>query len=490
VLETIVSDIKGKAGPDARLVFVSGNFNVVHPGHQRLLTFASECGDFLVVGVTKDTVEGTFIPEGLRLEGVSNLSNVNYSFLLPCESKEFIAALKPDIVVKGKEHENKFNPEKEVIAQYAGQLLFSSGETKFSSLDLLRREFLAIERNTIIKPHEFKSRHDFNDQKLIEIVNQFDKLKVIVVGDLIVDEYVTCEPLGMSQEDPTIVVSPIKTDRFIGGAGIVAGHAAAMGADVKFFSVVGPDEIAEFALDKLKEAGVDPILVSDATRPTSLKKRYRARGKTLLRVSHLRQHAISTALVDKMFSQLSPHLDTASLVIFSDFSYGCIDQSLVTLITERCHALGIPMAADSQSSSQVGDITRFEDMLLITPTEHEARLATRDAKSGLVALIDGLKNTTRAKQVILTLGAEGVLVHSNTNGRHGLLTDQLPAMNSAPKDVAGAGDCLLVATSMALVSGADIWQSAYLGSIAAACQVGRVGNLPLTKAEIIAELNE
>lgn len=90
--------------------------------------------------------------------------------------------------------------------------------------------------------------------------------------------------------------------------------------------------------------------------------------------------------------------------------------------------------------------------------------------------------------MFITMGEERLFVYSGDSANGGLLTDQLPAFNMAPNDVSGAGDCLLICSSMALVAGASIWQSAYLGSIAAACQVGRVGNLPLTAAEVIREL--
>ena len=147
------------------------------------------------------------------------------------------------------------------------------------------------------------------------------------------------------------------------------------------------------------------------------------------------------------------------------------------------------MVADSQSSSQVGDVSRFHDMLLLTPTEREARLALHDSNSGLVILAQALCDRSRAKNVILTLGPEGVLVHAGVDDAGGWHTDRLPAFNPAPKDTAGAGDSFLTCASMALLVGADIWQSAYLGSLAAACQVGRVGNLPLSVEEIEAEID-
>ena len=146
------------------------------------------------------------------------------------------------------------------------------------------------------------------------------------------------------------------------------------------------------------------------------------------------------------------------------------------------------MAADSQSSSQVGNVSRFTDMKLITPTEREARFAVHDFESGLVILAEKLTQKSGAKNVVITLGEEGILIHAETNDKNKWLTDRLPAMNSAPRDVAGAGDSFFICSAMSLAVGANIWQSSYLGSLAAACQIGRLGNIPLSPSELKAEL--
>jgi len=471
--------------------FVSGNFNVVHPGHLRLLNFAAECAEFLVVAVHDSTATDTFVDEELRLQGVQAIGVVDHAFVAaPDAVVDVIRALKPEVVVKGKEHEAKDNPEKEAIDSYGGRLIFSSGEVQFSSLDVLQREFRERSLSRIHKPADYLVRQGIDLSRLRSLVEAFVGLKVIVVGDLIVDEYVTCDPLGMSREDPTIVVSPIHTDQFVGGAGIVAAHAHGLGADVRFFSVASDDAALDFARHRLEEYGVDAQFVSDSSRPTTLKKRYRAGGKTLLRVSHLRQHDIGEEHQRIFRDQVLAALDDADLVIFSDFNYGCLPQPLVEQITSECERRSIRMAADSQASSQLSDISRFRNMQLLTPTEHEARLAMRDSSSGLVILAESLRKQARARNVIVTLGPEGALIQADRHGRHNMPTDQLPAFNTAPKDVSGAGDSLLTCASMALSLEASIWEAAYLGSVAAACQVARIGNVPLLASELLAELVE
>jgi rfaE bifunctional protein kinase chain/domain len=472
---------------DKRVVFVSGNFNIIHPGHLRLLRFARECGDYLVVGVRDARHDGAVMPENLRLEGIQSINWVDHGFILHDTPAAFIEELGPAFVVKGKEHEETHNPETAAVEKSGGKILFGSGDISFSSVDLMRREWKELDVSTIKKPLDFLTRHKFETKELVAVLNRMSDLKVCVIGDTIVDEYIACDPLGMSQEDPTIVVTPVSQEKFIGGASIVAAHARGLGAKVRFFSVIGKDETAKYAEQVIDQYGVETRTYVDESRPTSLKQRYRVGQTTLLRVSHLRQHAINGELRKKMVRDIRNVLDDTNLLLFADFNYGCLPQPLVGEIVAECSRRSIMMAADSQSSSQTGDISRFQSMTLITPTEREARLAVRDFDSGLVVLAEKLKEKSCARNVVITLGAEGMLIHAEINERNDRLTDRLPALNTAPKDVAGAGDSLLTCASMALAVGADIWQSVYLGSLAAACQVGRLGNIPLTTDELRAE---
>jgi cytidyltransferase-like protein len=333
-INEVIAKIRTLASDRKRIAFVSGNFNIVHPGHLRLLNFASDCADILVVGVNHDETLGAMIPEGLRLEGIQAIGCVDFAFLLTIPPEKFIARLKPDIVVKGKEHELHANQEEDIVKAYGGKLLFSSGEMRFSSLDLLRRELNSVIFSTIRKPSDYIKRHAIEQHKLHGILRRFSELSVVVIGDLIIDEYVMCEPLGLSREDPTIVVTPIKRDIFLGAAGIVAAHAKSLGANVNFISVIGDDEAASFAVEKLVEYGIDAYLVTDKSRPTTLKQRYRAGNKTLLRVSHLRQHDIGHEICEEILQKLAGLIKDMDMLIFSDFNYGCLPQHLVYDITQ------------------------------------------------------------------------------------------------------------------------------------------------------------
>jgi rfaE bifunctional protein kinase chain/domain len=386
--------------------------------------------------------------------------------------------------VKGKEYENSYNPEIFELEQYGGRLIFSSGETIFSSYDIINKEFQGTNTKTINLPKDYIERHSITHDRLKEILKSFNGLKICVIGDLIIDEYITCEPLGMSREDPTLVVTPIDNTRFIGGAGIVAAHAAGLGAHVSFITVVGNDEFGQYAKQELLKFGVEAHLMVDDSRPTTLKQRFRSKGKSLLRVSKLHQGLISLEIQERIINSLKKIITNLDLIIFSDFSYGCLPQDMVEKIILYAQKNNVFVAADSQSSSQIGDIGRFKGVNLITPTEHEARISTKNKDGGIIVLAEEIRRQTGASNVFLKMGEEGFIIHA-PNSTEGWVTDRIEALNSAPKDVAGAGDSLLTAVSMALVSGASVWEAAYLGAIAAALQVGIVGNMPLNSDELL-----
>lgn len=469
------------------IVLVSGIFNVIHPGHLRLIRFARTLGLKLIVAVESDRIAGlaAHVTEKLRLEAVESISLVDECFIFDESIENVIEKIQPNYVVKGKEFEKLHNPEYEAVIKCGGELVFSSGETIFSSIDLINKEFSANTEKVVILPEEYMGRHFINRQQLINTIEKFSNLNVCVIGDVIVDEYITCDPLGMSQEDPTIVVTPIDNKLFIGGAGIVSAHAAAMGANVYFYTVTGFDESRDLVHSYLKKLNVNVNLYSDITRKTTLKQRYRAKGKTLLRVSHLNQNEIANEIQNQIYYDIEKIIEKLDLLVFSDFNYGCLPQSLVNKLIKLCKANKVILAADSQSSSQYGDISRFNNMDLITPTEREARISTRNNEDGLIIMAEELMRSSNANHLMLKLGEEGLIVHTKDQRKFEWNTDRLNALNSTPKDVSGAGDSMLITSAMSLSCGSNIWEAACLGSIAAGVQVSRVGNTPITKDELI-----
>jgi rfaE bifunctional protein kinase chain/domain len=469
-------------------ILITGNFNILHPGHLRLFRFAKGLGGRLIVAVSSDRISGDDVNvlEAERLEYVRLNPWVDEAIIYDENIEYLVKRIKPDIIVKGKEHEGNFNEEKKTADEIGAKLVFGSGETVISSFaqnsNSLDRSFVS----SLSSVTNYLDRHNLSKSQCVEALNGIQKLKVCVVGDLILDQYTTCEAIGMSREEPTIVATPLFSNRYLGGAGIVAGHCAAMGSEVYYFALTGDDQEKEDASKLLNNYQVIFNAIVDSTRPTSLKTRFRADGRSLFRLNQLSHDEMSKELQSQYLPKIKDAIDICDLILLSDFSYGTLPRKFITEIIDYANLKNKVVCADSQSSSQMGDILKFKNIDLITPTEYEARSSMKNSADGLVVLSQKIIKEVNVKYVLIKMGSEGVMINKAIeDDGMGWHTDQLVAINPAPIDVSGAGDSMLALSSMVLAVSENIWLSSYLGSIASAVQVGRVGNIPIKKNEIM-----
>jgi rfaE bifunctional protein kinase chain/domain len=466
-----------------KIIFISGNFNVIHPGHIRLFTFAKSLGGDLVVALFPDGSEGVYVPSMDRHASIRSLSVIKHSFILSTSLLEVIKSLKPDIVLKGGEHASEHNPERVVVESYGGEIIFASGESWESYFSF--SDNFPSHRFYLTHDGDYLKRHNIKRSRLKSIIEKFSSLNIMVIGDTIVDEYISVEPIGMSREDVSIITTPIDSARYLGGAGVVAAQAAALGSNTNFFSMTGSDDLRGYVCDELNRKNISYILLKDTSRPTTLKTRYQCQNKTLFRLSKLRHHPINPQFAQDLYAQVESKLNGCNALIFSDFSYGFLGEDVVKLIIELANKLGILVVADSQSSSQIGNLAKFIGANLITPTEYEARQTLDNYAGGLAGLATALVAKLECDYAFITLGKEGLLVQDSRND---FATDNIKALNSNPINVSGAGDTLLAIATLALASGASIWEAAYLGSIGAGVKVSTAGNSPISIKEMQAGL--
>lgn len=467
-------------------VLVTGYFKTIHSGHVRLLKFASNLGGKLIVGVNvnyESDVEHRWQSDALMSFGI-----IDEIVFFDGDVPELLESVKPDVVVKGLEFATKSNIEEEYLLRTGGKLIFSSGQSMIEDdfpdkdLDASPLNFRKLNSNSLLKLLADADR-------LQEIVESFRKVKVCVIGDVIVDEYINCRILGLSQEEPLPVASPIDSKRFIGGAAIVAAHQSTLGAETTLLTVMGDDSEANWIADEMKAAGVNLKYVKDNARPTTLKQRYRRGQQTLFKLSRLSEQSIVNETREEFLELVKRNISEVDLVVFSDFSYGIIDEELVKLVVEYCTQNGVLVCGDSQSSSQIGLLSRFFKISLLTPTEYEARQELRNPNDGLAVIAEELRRKLEVGNLILKLGADGILVQYWNSAKEDIATEQIPALNHHPIDTSGAGDSLLAISALSLAIEDNILNAAFLGSIGAGLQISRVGNTPLTKLELLKELN-
>lgn len=313
-----------------------------------------------------------------------------------------------------------------------------------------------------------------------KLIDNFVGKRILVLGDLIVDEYRDCEAIGKSAESPTIVVKEKKIDRYIGGAGIIALHLKALGAEPFLVSVIGNDKLGKYGFDSLRSVNLESLILFDCGRETTLKIRYISDNHKLLRVSHLSEKLIEEKFEDEIINRikLSNKKNKLDGIIISDFNYGVVTPKILKSIKAFALRNKIKIFGDSQTSSQYGDIKKFSNFTMITPNEIEARRALGDNYSEVPVLADKLLKSLNVENIVITLGHNGLFAKNKSE------FIALPAFGGEAKERMGAGDSFLSCASLALCSGASIKEAVMLGSMMAAVKIGIIGNIPVGVAQL------
>ena len=460
-----------------RKVMVPGRFVVIHPGHMRLFQAAKELGDYTVVALNTEGLTNYEIDWRTKL--LNAISGVEEVVTFGSNIENLLLQIKPEFLLKGSEFAKVNNPEEAILNKYGGKLVFSPGAYYSTESTNFEIEIKSIKFDVFENSGEYISRNGIVQEKLLRILDDVSKVRTCVIGDLIVDEIINCHPIGMSQEEPTIVAKPIDSTRFIGGAGIVAAHAEALGSTTTFITVVGEDSIADWSKNELLKSVSALVALKDSNRPTTLKQKFKSGKQILLKLTHAKNDFIPNDLELAILEYFSKNAANFDLLILSDFSFGIFTDYLAFELIKIAKNNSIFIAADSQFSSQIGNLEKFKGADLVTPTEFEARSELKDEMNGLVVLADKLRMKMDAKFILLKLGADGLLLNGVDNRGNAIRTDRLPALNNNPVDVSGAGDSLLASSALVLASRESIYYASLIGSIAAGIQISRLGNIPI-----------
>jgi cytidyltransferase-like protein len=484
-------ELLGSPPRSAKVIMCHGVFDVVHPGHVRHLLFAKSKGDVLIASLTADRHidKGKYrphVPQELRAVNLAAFEMVDYVVIddqaTPLDNLRII---QPDYFAKGYEYaalgrelHARTREELEVVQSYGGELLFTPGDIVYSSTNLIN---LAPPRLRVEKLLMLMRGQGLAFDHLRHTIDRLAGQRVHVVGDAIVDSHTHCAMIGGQTKTPTIsVLFERKTD-FIGGAGAVAGHMAAAGADTTFSTVLGDDPLKDFVLERLDACGIHCRAIIDPTRPTTNKNAVVTAGYQLLKIDTLDNSTISDSVLGELTQRVK---DTpADAVVFSDFRHGIFNRrtlpQLIEAIPSGCYRVG-----DSQVASRWGNILEFRGFDLITPNEREARFALADQDLGVRPLASALYDAAQCRLLILKLGNRGVL--ACRGGAHESLDSYfvLDSFVDTLVDAMGAGDALLAYATLAMLVTSNEAIATILGSMAAACECECEGNIPVLPEEM------
>ena len=476
-------------------VLCFGHFNSIHPGHLRYFQTARELGSPLVVAIEgdKDLLDierSQYFSQEDRATSVAALSLVDHVVIVNERSLEVLVQnVDFQAIVFGKEFETlrakKVERTVAVASEKGTRVVYDAGETHYSDARLLSSTLNQLEQENWEQFKQAQKAQDVKLSKVFERMQSGSNPKILVLGDTIVDRYVACDPIGMSNEAPVVVVKEIDNRDYIGGAGIVASHAASLGANCTYMSVTGDDAAATFARNALENSGVKPILFSDLARPTTFKIRYMVENQKLFRVSRLKEHSLARDIERQLIETLEKTAKHYDGIVVSDFVYGVVTPAILKTVRTVASRYSIPLYGDLQCSSQVGNILKFSDFSVICPTEKEVRIALGNQEDSIEFLANLLIDQTRCANLILKMGGAGLIAYEVDRATEEVISKQhYPALTVNPVDVTGAGDALIASLAVAMARGCSLMEAVAFSTCVSAVAVQTLGNRPVNLGDV------
>ena len=466
-----------------KVIMCHGVFDVVHPGHVRHLVYAKTKADILVVSITTDLhikkgVYRPHIPEDLRALNLAAFEMVDYVIIDSNETPlKNIKILKPDLFAKGFEYVSScYTGGSGFCSVYGGEIIFTPGDVVYSSSKFINISPPQVKYEKLLLLLE---KHDLSLSKLRQKLLDFRGINVHVVGDTIVDSYTRTSLIGGQTKTPTFSVLKEGVDNYVGGAGIVAKHLRAAGANVVFSTVLGKDSLGDFVLGDLENCGIEVNAIRDESRPTTNKNVFIASGYRLLKVDSLDNRPISTRYLNHLCDSVSK--TESDILVFSDFRHGIFNRSHIGKLA-GARKKGVFSVADSQVASRWGNITEFRNFDLVTPNEREARFALAAQDSTVGQLAKEVTDACVTGNLILKLGSKGIFCVYPGDGYYNQFS--LDSFSSGVVDPVGAGDALLAYSTLALFKTKSLVAAGVIGSVAAACECEIDGNVPIEPKDV------
>lgn len=474
--------LEGFRAEGKRIVLCHGVFDVLHAGHVDHLAEAKGFGDFLVVSVTTDSLvnKGPGRPIhsiSLRMKMLAALESVDAVFeSLSRTAVDAIELVRPGWFVKGPDYQEtasditgNIDLEKDAVERHGGRLCFTSAPA-LSSSRLINREGMAHSPEAELWLAQF--RENFSEGDIADILNGISSLKVVVVGEVIVDEYVFCDALGKTSKEPVLAFLKNSHEVQVGGSLAIAKHVAGLGAKTVLVTRLGSDESGRVAQQAAQEADIRLVEQRSQSQRTIVKTRYldQHTGAKVFETYAMSDHPVDAREDEEFSLQLRQEIASADVVLVSDYGHGLMTD---LVIRQLVNAPGIVSVNTQSNAGNRGynSISRYPRTDVVSLNGGEISLELRRRHVNVKELVPDLGVTTGARWVVVTEGAKGLAVWE----RDGDVTE-MPAFTERVKDRVGAGDALFAMVSLLLAQQAPIPIVGLLGNLAGAAMVSDLGN--------------
>jgi D-beta-D-heptose 7-phosphate kinase/D-beta-D-heptose 1-phosphate adenosyltransferase len=315
------------------------------------------------------------------------------------------------------------------------------------------------------------------------ITGRIGRARVLILGDVMLDEYLFGSVERISPEAPVPVVEVQSDKLLLGGAANVTANIRALDNEPILVGTIGADDAAERVKRLLGEKKVSSDhLVVDRSRQTTIKTRIIAHNQQVVRADREDRRDLDSAVEEEVYGRILGAIDSVQALILSDYGKGVITLSLLERVIALCLQKGVFLAVDPKETR----FLHYKKVSVITPNHHEAgfaagrRIRTED---DLLAVGNSLLEKLEARSILITRGAQGMSLF-----QRGVGPTHIPTFARAVYDVTGAGDTVIATFVSAVCAGADLIEAAIVSNAAAGYTVGQIGTATISRAQLRAEL--
>jgi rfaE bifunctional protein nucleotidyltransferase chain/domain len=481
-LDELAAQLDAARTDGRRVVLCHGVFDLLHPGHIQHFREARSLGDVLVVTVTADQFvnKGPGRPafnHGLRMESLAALDCVSFVGLSEWPSAvEVIKRLKPHVYVKGSEYADagkdvtgQITEEVAAVQEVGGDVHYSIGIV-FSSSSLINTWFSTLPPAADVFIRGFRERHTVDE--VLGALHAIADLRVLVIGDIIIDQYCYVTPLAKSPRESIIASQYVSEEQFAGGSLAIANHLAGLCKEVTLLATLGPDpEHLTFVKEHLRP-NVQLQLQHTPTRPTVVKRRF-LEATFLSKLFEIQvlddsPHDDETdrALEHKLHAAIPEH----DLVVVADFGHGLLTHRLRRMLTSSDAWLGVNTQANSANLG-FNTIAGYDRVNFGCIHELELRLATRSKHGGIHELAERTLRSLQADRFMVTAGPRGTMLLEARGG-----TFETPSLAARVIDRVGAGDTVFSTAAPLVFRGVNSEIVGLLGNCGGSMAVQTVCN--------------
>ena len=456
-IENLGRIIKKHKARKKKIILCHGVFDLLHIGHIKHFKEAKSLGEILVVTVTPDK----YINKGpnrpifslaSRMEAIAALKDVDYvAANLSSNALNPISILRPDIYCKGKDYINsdsditgQIKKEVKEVRKFGGKVFFTKSEL-FSSSKIINQASLNLTSEQKNFLNKIKKNNKFSgDNKISNIINSFSNLKVLIIGETIIDEYNYCEALGKSGKEPVLVLRDMYKEKYLGGTGAIAKNLSNFCNKITLLTNIGQKGEEQKFIKKNLAKNIDTFLLKKKKSPTIIKKRFIEEiNKTkILGVYSLNDQPLDFDQELQFNKKILKCIKKHDLVIVSDYGHGLISNKSAKIITKNSKFLAVNTQVNA-SNLGFHVISKYFGANLITINETELRHELRNKTDDLSYLIKKLSKKLKSTFTNVTCGDEGSYIYGSSKKK----MFHCPAFANKVADKVGTGDTMLTLLS-------------------------------------------